>query len=253
MRPVVSPVLGRVFRAVFGAILLVRRPKPIHAHGVVLRGRVTWRVRPPARSASGLAWVDEAPPRPLEVVGRVSRSLGLPPPLPDVVGLALRVDGPAGPADLELASTGFGVPSRFWLAPQRSPSRARLGTLFPYRGTAGPVLLCARTVSPSDLPVGLDDLAARLDREPWRLTLYWATPTSRWHPFADVELARADGPRDAPLRFDAVEHPLPGVATYAWAAAVRQPSYRLARRARAGSEALQQHRDILVDADRPLR
>lgn len=230
MRPVVSPVVGRVLEGFFGAVLRVRRPKPIHAHGVALRGTVTW---PPRRHASGVAWVDAPPDVPVHVVGRVSRSLGLPPPLPDVVGLALRIGGPGGadqPADLELASTGFGVPSRFWLAPHRSPSRARLGTLFPVRGVHGPVLLCARTVKPRDLPVGLDELADRLEREPWRLLLYWAPPGGRWRAFADLELAHDPGPRDVQLRFDTVEHPLPGAGSYDWVVAVRQPSYRRARR-----------------------
>ena len=226
MPPVVSPILGAVFRGVFGAILLVRRPRPIHAHGVVLSGTLT---RHPHRQRSGLGWVDAPSADEVEVLARASRSVGLPAPLPDLVGLALRIDGPDGPADVELASTGFGVPGRFVLAPHRSPSRARLGTLFPYRGAAGPVLLCARTLEPRDLPVGLDALEARLRDEVWRLEVYWATPRSRWRAFALLEL-RATGESDAGLRFDAVEHPLPGVGTYAWAAAVRQPSYRLSRR-----------------------
>ena len=227
MRPVVSPVLGRVLRGVFGALLLVRRPKPIHARGVVLRGELR---RQPRRQASGIRWIDDPPREPVAVVGRVSRSLGLPAPLPDVVGLALRFDGDDGRrADVELASTGFGVPSRFWLAPQRSPSRARLGTLFPYRGASGPVLLCARTITPSDLPVALGDLADRLRVEPWRLTLYWAQPGGRCRAFAELELTHPEGPTDVGLRFDAVENPLPGAGSYDWVVAVRQPSYHLAR------------------------
>lgn len=238
MRPLVSPLVGAGLRGVFGLLLLARRPKPIHSRGVMLEGTVTWRTRRGPRT-SGIGWIDDAPDAPVAVLARTSRSIGLPAPLPDVVGLALRLLVPgAGVADVELASTGFGVPSRFWLVPHRSPSRAHLGTLFPYRGVHGPVLLCARTIAPRDLPVPLADLAARLEREPWRLTLYWATPLGRWHPFADVELARRTGPRDRVVRFDAVEHPLPGAGTYAWAAAVRQPSYRIARRgARAVSRA----------------
>ena len=230
MAPRVSAAIGRALEAVFAALLLVRRPKPIHARGVVLQGRLSWR---PAAQHSGIAWIDASPHPTVPLLARASRSLGLPAPLPDIVGLALRFDGPEGVADVELASTGFGVPSRFWLAPQRSPSRARLGTLFPYRGANGPVLLCARTSAPADLPVSLDALADRLEREPWRLTLYWARPGGLWRAFADLELSRRGGARDTPLRFDAVENPLPGAGTYDWVAAVRQPSYRLARRFRA--------------------
>lgn len=226
----VSPAVGRILEAVFGAILIVRRPRPIHPRGVVLTGRITWRARPPGREHSGIGWIDDIPSGAVPVVARASRSVGLPAPLPDVVGLALRIDGPHGPADLELASTGFGVPSRFWLTVHRSPSRARLGTLFPYRGSAGAVLICARTAHPRDLPVAPADLAARLAAEPWRLVLYWARPGSRWRPFADLVLEHRSDPDDTALRFDAVEHPLPGAQNYRWVVAVRQPSYRLARR-----------------------
>lgn len=226
-RPLISAALGQALKLAMAAIMLVRRPKPIHAHGVVLEGGIR-RVGPPARS--GIAWIDEQPPTSTPVLARASRSLGTPAPLPDVVGLALRVDGPDGPADLELASTGFGFPSRFWLTLHRSPSRARLGTLLPYRGTRGPVLICARTLGPERLPSVPGRLARVLERTPWRLRLYWATPTGRWRAFAEVELRRRPGPIDPLLRFDAVENPLPGAGTYAWTRALRSPSYRLARR-----------------------
>jgi hypothetical protein len=221
MRP--SAVLGQAFKGVFALLLLVRRPRPIHPRGVALQGTIRWL---PRTSASGIRWIDE-PRAPQTVSGRVSRSVGLPPPLPDVVGLALRFEEGGRLADLELASTGFGVPSRFVLAPHRSPSRARLNVLLPYRGTRGPVLICARTIGPRDLPVALPGLARRLERQSWRLRLYWAAPTGTWHPFAELELTRRPGPVDSPERFDAVRHPLPGAGTYDWVRAVRQPSYHL--------------------------
>ena len=225
-RPVVSPVIGRVLRALFAAIMLVRRPRPIHADGVVLRGMLR---RLPGRVRTGIRWIDDGPSEE-PVLARASRSAGFPPPWPDFTGLALRFAGDGGePADLELASTGFAFPSRFWLIPHQSPSRARLGTLLPYRTPSGPLLICARTISPDDLPVAMHDLAGRLEDEPWRLRFYTASPRGKWRPFAEAELRRAEGPLDAPLRFDAVRHPLPGTAQYAWVEAVRQPSYELSQ------------------------
>jgi hypothetical protein len=159
----------------------------------------------------------------------VSRSIGLPSALPDVIGLALRLEVDGRPADIELASTGFGVPLRFALMLHRSPSRARLGTLLPYRGEAGPRLLCARTLAPRSLPAGVRALDTALTQEPWRLRLFFASPGGKWHPFADVTLrAGADRPSDD-MRFDAVRHPLPGAGTYPWVRALRQPSYELAQ------------------------
>lgn len=226
MVPLASTLAGAALRGVFGLILLVRRPRPIHSRGVVLHGDLRWIGRP---HASGIRWIDEPPAAPAAVTARVSRGVGLPEPLPDIIGLALRFDGDAGPADLELASTGFGVPSRFWLALQRSPSRARLGTLLPYRGDHGPVLIAARTIAPDGLPAEPGDLAGELERSTWRLRLYWGRPLSLWHPFAELELRRPAGPVDRLLRFDAVRHPLPGARHYPWVRALRQPSYELAQ------------------------
>jgi hypothetical protein len=226
MSPIASRIAGHLLKAAFGAIMLVRRPRPIHAKGVVLEGSIRWLDR---TRASGIRWIDAPPPEPVSVIARVSRGVGLPAPFPDIIGLALRLEGDAGPADLELASTGFGVPSRFWLAPHRSPSRARLTTLLPYRGNTGPVLIAARTVAPADLPIALPDLAGALEQSTWRLRLHWARPLAEWHPFADVELSRPPGPVDRLLRFDAVQHPLPGAGTYRWTSALRQPSYELAQ------------------------
>ena len=226
MRLILARLVGGALRLLFAAILVVRRPRPIHAKGLVLQGEITW-LRGAAES--GIRWIDEPPLEPQHVVARVSRSVGLPAWLPDVIGLALRIDAGGRPADLELASTGFGVPSRFVLAVHRSPSRARLGTLLPYRSERGPVVLCARTCSPVGLPGRQAALEAALTREPWRLRLYHASPTGKWHPFAELALRPAADEADEQLRFDAVRHVLPGAGTYAWTRAMREPSYRLAQ------------------------
>jgi hypothetical protein len=218
-----AALAGRVLQGVFAAIMLVRRPRPIHSRGVILTGRMTWLG---TSAPSGISWIDGAPSAGTTVTARVSRSVGLPAPLPDVIGLAMRMPTADGFADLELASTGIGVPGRFVLVPHRTPSRATFGSLFPYRGTSGPVLVCARPVSPT-LPPDLAGIRDALTRESWRLRLYFTTPTSRWRVFAEVALHTA--PDDDFLRFDALRHPLPGAGSYRWERLARQPSYRLAQ------------------------
>lgn len=225
--PRLTTVVGRALGAGFAALAAVRRPHPIHPHGVLLHGSLQ---RTGSALPTGVRWIDEADPQPVPVLARASRSAGVPPSLPDIVGLAVRFEGDAGPADLELASTGSGWPSRFWLLVHGSPSRAHLSTLLPYRSPSGPVLIAARTRSPGDLPVSPTELADRLEAEPWRLRLYVARPRGPWHPFADLELTRAPGPIDPLLRFDAGRHELPGTRQYEWVRRLRQPSYERVQR-----------------------
>jgi hypothetical protein len=224
-RPSRAPIartIGAALELGFAAAQRVRPPRPIHSRGVVLRGEVH---RMPDAAPAGIAWIDDAPPGARTVVARVSRSLGLPAPLPDILGLALRVDTDGGPADIEFASTGWRVPGRFALLPHRRAERASFGILLPYRGERGPVLLGARTVSgrpPATDPRALTgaDVAAT-----WTLELFHARPRGPWHPFALLELRLAPGREDDDLRFDAVRRPLPGARAYAWVRAARQPSY----------------------------
>ena len=217
----ISSTIGRALAAVFAGMLLLRRPRPIHPRGVELEGEITWS----GTSQSGIRWIDDPPTEPERVVARASRSIGIPAPLPDVVGLALRIESGGEFADLELASTGVGVPGRFGLLLHRSPSRAHLGTLLPYVGDRGPILIAARTMTPLDLPTALPELATRLQTDAWHLRLYAARLRGPWHPFADVVLRTTPRRRDSPLRFDAGRRLLPGARLPEWIRAVRQPSY----------------------------
>ncbi|MGN6741928.1 MAG: hypothetical protein ACTHJL_01340 [Amnibacterium sp.] len=223
-------IAGRALAGLMGALLRLRGPRPIHTTGVLLQGRITW--RPASEAVSGIDWIDQrGAGTPPQVTARYSRGASLPAALPDVLGLAVRLGTPHGPADLLLSTTGFGVPGRFVLAPRRAPGGAWFSTLMPYRGAYGPVLVAARSRTPGALPAHLEDLRAALQREPWRLELLFATPTGRWHRFADLELTPAPGPIDRPTpRFDAVRNPLPGARTYRWTRRLREPAYARARR-----------------------
>lgn len=230
----IASLTGRVLRAAFRGILIFRRPRPIHARGRMLVGDIAWIG---GAAASGIEWIDRPRDAPAAVVARLSRSVGLPPILPDVIGLALRVETDMGPADIELASSGMAILTRHVLFVHRSPSRARYGTLLPYRSSRGPVLICARQISRGTLPAGGATLDAALTLTAWRVRLYHATPTSRWQPFAEVTLRLASDQDDTDHRFDSVRHLLPGAATYPWVAALRQPSYDLVQRRPARSDA----------------
>lgn len=218
----VARSIGGLLSAAFALGLRLRHPRPIHSRGVVLSGSLTWI---PGARASGLAWVDSAPTDSVPVVARVSRSLGWPAPLPDLIGLALRVEAAGRPADIEFASTGWWGPGRFALLPRRRPERARFGIVLPYRGPRGAVLLGARTRGGRPPATDPAEVTGDLPTEPWTLTLAHATPIGAWHPFALLELRLDPDQDDRGLRFDTVRHPLRGTRAYAWVRAVRQPSY----------------------------
>ena len=204
---------GAVLAAVAGRLARLRGARPVHPRGSVVRATVrrTGTVRP-----WGSPWLDE--PGEDAAVVRLSRSIGLPAPLPDVLGLALRTTDADGDHDLLLSTTGSGRLTRFLLAPRRSAAGSRYGSVLPARSPRGLVVLAAVPVE------GAEEGGARF-------RLVAATPTGPEEPFGELLLhGPLDGP-DADLSFDPVLDPLPGLAVPAALAAVRGPAYAAARRA----------------------
>ena len=185
--------------------------KPLHPRGSVVGGTLH---RFGADNKAGAAWLDQAGDD--HVLVRQSRAVGLPAPVPDIFGLAIRVPTEAGrPGDLLFASTGLGRLTRFTLTPARSPYARPMTTLLPYRTPAGAVLLSA--VFPDE----------------HKVALAWAVGAGPWHPIAEL-LLHGDPADEADLRlsFDPVENLLPGLETYEWVRRLREPAYATARRSR---------------------
>ena len=196
-------VLGAVFRVV-GEV----RPtlKPLHPRGEIRRAELH---REGSGEKVGVPLLDE--PGVDAVTVRVSRATGLPEPLPDIHGLAVRVPLPDGShGDLLLASTGLGPASRFLLKPARHP-RA-LTTLLPYGTPTGPLLLAATEQSDE------------------RYDLMWARPRGAWHPWGRLVLGEPGG--DQLITFDPVANPFPALEHPAWVRRLREPAYAQARRSR---------------------
>jgi hypothetical protein len=210
-----SDVAGRGIAVLFAAIKLVRRPRPIHPRGEIFEGQIEWAQS--TGTVSGISWIDSPPASGRQdVTVRVSRSVGLTPPLPDVIGLAFRFRTKEGDADLALASSWLGLPGRFMLRLGRSAD-GTFASLMPYRGDFGPVEISARTAKSSD--------------GRWDVELLHATSTSTWRKFATVHLDAQALPDRADLRFDPIENALPGAGTYPWTRRLRQRSYVVARKA----------------------
>lgn len=229
-RPV-SSAIGKGFEVLFRGIKHVRRHRPIHSRGLRLDGEV---VVHGSDLPSGITWVDT--PSRTPATARISRSVGAPDGLPDIVGLAVRIHHPGtGPtpstfSDILLSSTGWSFPGRFVLVPRLGVSGAPLTTMMPYQGDDGPVLLGARTLDPRGLPSSLRGFRRALGAAPWQLGLYFATPRGSWHRFGILTLRLDPAAEEKDLRFDAILHPLAGAGTYEWARRVREPSYALSRR-----------------------
>ncbi|MQW74896.1 hypothetical protein GHK92_03340 [Nocardioides sp. dk4132] len=201
---------GALLAAATSALSAVRPArKPLHPEGDLRTGRLR---RTGSAVRSGVAWIDE--PGEDEVVVRLSRAIGLPPRLPDIHGLALRVPTPDGPGDLLFASTGWGRLTRFLLSGGRRLRSRPMTTLLPYDAPAGPVLL------------GLQAGAAET------YELRWARAAGPWHPFAVLHLL-PDSSDDGPVSFDPVRHQIPGLRQYDVVRRLREPAYRRARASRA--------------------
>lgn len=192
--------------------------KPLHPFGVQLTGAMT---REGSGEPWGAPWLDETGRDP--VVVRLSRAVGLPARLPDVIGLALRVDHGERYTDLLFSSTGTGRVSRFLLVPRYSPATT-YGTLMPYRSPTGAVLFGAELYPTA----GADGIAAGAT-----IVLSAARPRGAWQRFAVVDL---DPPppygTDPAISFDPMLHPPLGLAPYRWVRELRERAYAAARRSR---------------------
>ena len=201
---------GQVLKLATEVIDLRPAAKPLHPRGSVLTGTLR-RFGDEART--GAKWLDGSGTA--NVMVRQSRAVGLPSPLPDIFGLALRVPADGGHSDILFASTGLGGLTRFVLTPARVPSARPMTTLLPYRTPIGPVMLCADY------------------RDEVTIGLGWATPSGAWHPFAELCL-QSEGVvhADAPVSFDPVHNLPPGLESYEWVRRLREPAYAAARRSR---------------------
>lgn len=198
----------------FGAVALVRRAKPLHPKGVLRPGvlEITQ-----AQEPTGVPLLDAVGRHPCVV--RTSRATGLPAPLPDIHGVAVRLQLDGQVADLLFAGTGTGTWGRHVLVPRTAAGRGAATTLIPARSPRGPLLL------------GLFPDRGVDEQDPRGFSVRICRPGGPWHERGHLTLlAQRPGETDPPLRFDTVTHPVPGLDHYPAVRSLREPSYALARR-----------------------
>lgn len=210
-----ATVVGRALGSLFFAIAKARSSshKALHPRGELRRGLLH---RQGCAWPTGVPWLDDAGHE--EVLLRFSRSAGLPEPLPDVLGLAMRMSLPNGSHGDVLLNTcgGGGRWGRFLLRPARHRG-AMYSSLIPYEAPTGPLLLAA-------LPT---------DGDGSRFELVCARPRGRWSSFGRLNVLPAIRKgHDTATSFDPVLNVVPGLTSYTWIAEVRQLAYAASRRAR---------------------
>jgi hypothetical protein len=167
----------------------------------------------------GVPWLDEPGRAPALV--RLSRGVGLPPRLPDLLGLALRLTEPdGGRIELLLSSTATGRLAAVLPVPRRDPATT-YGSLMGYRTDAGTLRLAAMGERTTDAT-----------GEALVFVLAAARGAGPWRPFARLTVGEAAQPPDPDVRFDAVRHPPPGMIADGPMARFRAPAYAMARAGR---------------------
>lgn len=202
---------GKALAAVLAPLGPARDAKPLHPHGTVFEATLT--VTDPAPALGVAQFIASGERRCLV---RVSRAIGTPHPLPDIGGVAVRLEPDASPgsqADLLFASTGTGALTRWLLYLRTEPAQAPATTLLPVISASGPVLFA--------LFPDAGDAAYRL---------CWARPRGDWRPLGRLALGAPLAPSDPPIRFDPIENQVPGLRNYPVVQRLREPAYASARR-----------------------
>ncbi|MDF2705328.1 MAG: hypothetical protein K0R62_980 [Nonomuraea muscovyensis] len=217
---------GAALGAVFNVVAHLRRGRPLHPAGLLFDAEL--RLHGNGR-AWGSPFLDER--MTLRGTARLSRSAGLPPPLPDILGIALRWEQDGLRPELLLATTGHTVLGRRLLRPATRWAPGMYGSLFPYEAAGRRVLIGALPQADRPLPARFDALAREVERAPVPIDLLVATPAGPWRLFGQVRLlppARPDAA--APTRFNPLRHPVPGLRPAGWLQRVRGSVYDAAQR-----------------------
>jgi hypothetical protein len=147
-----ADLAGSVLAAWFGTLSRLRGKRVVHPEGVVFRGTL----RPAGERLEGTALGTETP-----VLVRLSRALGLPAALPDLLGLALRVPDAFGTGrhqDALLVSCGSSPLGRRVFLPASGFAERPYTTLLPYDFRGERIVLEAQVCDPADPGPSLGEL-----------------------------------------------------------------------------------------------
>jgi hypothetical protein len=152
-----------VVKSAFATGARIRHARVFHPNGLHLAGRL--HAEPEFEPLFGSG--ERA------VIARLSKGVGLPNGLPDVLGLAFRVlDRDDEPWDFALATTGQGSLGRLVITPARGWASARYGCLMPYRiSNSAPTWFFAEPDSVQPASASLEAMRAHLNEDLVSFTL----------------------------------------------------------------------------------
>ncbi len=157
--PAATPIkaAGYAVGAVLAGVAAVRRGKAVHPHGLVFEGElVVGAVSPPLDRAELFA-----NPRRLPAIVRFSRSVGLPRPVPDLLGMAIRVPDAYGGGRHQdfLMVTSLDAPVLHHVfLPARDAQQRPYSSSLPYQIGDRKLLVGALPRADSPRPPGGDEL-----------------------------------------------------------------------------------------------
>jgi hypothetical protein len=205
----------------------VRHRRVFHPSGVLAEGHLK-RVAPPGQ---GL------PIESVDVLARVSKAVGTPGGLPDLIGLAWRMPPPASatrPWDVLMVSAGSGLLTRFALRPTASWAGTTLSTLMPLRRSDGWWWLKAEMVTPLSGWLSLDAVREAITSDGIAFDVQQAHGTGPFEPLAELNVTAAI-PTDADhdVSFDPTRNTAPDVELGPeWLTRLRERAYLRSRRGR---------------------
>lgn len=169
------------------------------------------------------------------VIGRVSKGIGLPGTVPDLVGLAWRMPPrlpPGNPWDVLLASTTSGPLGRLLLRPVTSWTAVTMSSVMPVRYQDEVWWIRGRVASEFDRPgLSLDAVSERIAEGGMVFDIEQAAGTAEFSALARLTLRDLITNRD--ISFDPILHTVPGVQLLpGWLADFRRAAYRRSRQGR---------------------
>ncbi|MFC4855810.1 hypothetical protein [Actinophytocola glycyrrhizae] len=227
-RPRAPARLARGVAALARLGAAIRRARAFHPRGEVFDAVLT--VAEP--QSHGVPLLDQPGEHPALV--RMSKATSTPGGLPDVLGLAVRIEDAGGegvPLDLALATTGGSPVLRHLLVPRRDFA-ARYGSLLPYRVGTRRLILAAVADPARRIPADLAALTDAVAAEPLAFRIVVAALTGPWQPVATLVLTAPRHDAEDPC-FDVTAHALHRFHPHGRLNRLRGPAYRASQRARA--------------------